>query len=173
MEITVPMAELQRSLQGVGFEQIIPDNITGTVYEYPMFLEYDGYVYPALGMLMAADILGIDLRRCTWNRRCIWKWSHQAGMGTLKPARAQFLSMKNLRMLMNWSAPYFETYFHINFRQLYYVSVQVKPWFVELRALLEEISKLYNGFIDKVPRANIGWRMKKWSLIPVACLAVP
>lgn len=118
LDITPPLSMLSSISKGVGFEQIIPDNTTGTVYEYPMFLEYDGTIYPALGVLMAADILGIDLTAVSFTpgESVVFNVKNSTEHIATGPLRVP--TNEKLRCLMNWSEAYFDSFFHINHRQL-------------------------------------------------------
>lgn len=156
VDIAVPIKSLSEVSQGVGFEQIIPDNITGTVYEYPMFLEYDGYVFPALGLLMAADILGVDLSKIHLQPNEYLEMEVTKGHGDLKPGKVRIPVNEKMRMLMNWSAPYFKTYFHINFRQLsaYYGAVQVKSMVRNQGSDLQSLKNARANIIARVLSEN-------------------
>lgn len=133
-DIAVPITQLAQASKGIGFEQIIPDNITGTVYQYPIFLEYNGRIYPALGLLMAADILGIDLSKTKLVPGDYIEFEVTKAHGVVQPGPVRIPVNEKTRLLMNWSAPYFDTYFHVNFKQLsyYYAYNQIKK---QLRAL--------------------------------------
>ncbi|MBF0198275.1 MAG: CHASE2 domain-containing protein [Planctomycetes bacterium] len=120
VDITAPIEKLSLASKGVGFEQIIPDDITGTVYEYPMFLEYDGHIYPALGLLMVADVLGIDLSQIHCEPGKYFEFETTKAFGEYGPGKFRVPINEKLRLLMNWSAPYFDTFFHINYKQLSY-----------------------------------------------------
>ena len=156
VEVAVPIRSLSEVSQGVGFEQIIPDNITGTVYEYPMFLEYDGHVFPALGLLMAADILGVDLSKIHLEPNKYLEMEITKAHGNLKPGKVRIPVNEKMRMLMNWSAPYFKTYFHINFRQLsaYYGALQVKEMVRRIGADLVSLKRARKEIIDKTLLGN-------------------
>jgi class 3 adenylate cyclase/CHASE2 domain-containing sensor protein len=140
LDLFSPIVPLAKASAGIGFEQIIPDNITGTVYEYPMFIEYDDYVYPALGLLIAADVLGIDLSKVEANDESFTFFVTQTH-GTIKEGPLTVPVNAKMRSLMNWSAPYFETYFHINYRQLsrYYAANEIKE---KLREKFEDSTDL-------------------------------
>lgn len=127
-DIAVPITQLAQASKGIGFEQIIPDNITGTVYQYPIFLEYNGRIYPALGLLIAADILGIDLSKTKLVPGEYIEFEVTKAHGKIQPGPVRIPINEKTRLLMNWSAPYFDTYFHVNFKQLsyYYAYNQIK-----------------------------------------------
>ena len=156
VDIAVPIKSLSEVSQGVGFEQIIPDNITGTVYEYPMFLEYDGYVFPALGLLMACDILGVDISKMHLEPGQYLEMEITKAHGKLQPGKVRIPINDKMRMLMNWSAPYFKTYFHINYRQLsaYYGAVQVKAMVRDLGSDLASLKNERAEMIEKVLKEN-------------------
>ena len=117
VEAVAPIKKLGEAARGTGFEQIIPDNITGTVYEYPMFLEYDNQVHPALGLLIVSKILGIDFNE-TQVTDSHFIFTTTKPFGEFQPGTFSVPINKKMRMMMNWSGPYFETFFHINFKML-------------------------------------------------------
>lgn len=160
VETVAPIAALSDASQGVGFEQIIPDNITGTVYEYPMFLEYDGKIHPALGLLMVADILGIDLDTTKIIDGKFFEFTTTKAYKEFQPGTFRVPMNQKLRMLMNWSGPYFETFFHINFKMLsfYWAYIEakkevkvIKPNFVTAKNAIAEITEMIinNRFTQK------------------------
>jgi class 3 adenylate cyclase/CHASE2 domain-containing sensor protein len=118
LDITPPLSKLSATSKGVGFEQIIPDNTTGTVYEYPMFLEYDGTIYPALGMLMAADILEVDLKKVSFTPGESVVFHVNKATDRIETGPLRVPINQKLRSLMNWSDTYFDSFFHVNYRQL-------------------------------------------------------
>lgn len=157
VDISVPIASLSRASQGIGFEQIIPDNITGTVYEYPMLLEYDGWVYPALGLLMAADMLGIDISKGKLVPNEYLELEVTKGHGEIQPGPIRIPVNEKIRSLMNWSGPYFDTYFHINFRQLsrYHAMTQVKAMVRDMEpSLVLDHSKAKGQLMEKIVKEN-------------------
>lgn len=158
-DIAVPITQLAQASRGIGFEQIIPDNITGTVYQYPIFLEYHGRIYPALGLLMAADILGIDLSKTKLEPGKYLEFEITQAHGSLQPGPVRIPVNEKTRLLMNWSAPYFDTYFHVNFKQLsyYYAYNQVKKQLRNLPAEnfdSKQIGSVYQSLTTLIIKEN-------------------
>lgn len=120
VEVQAPLGHLARAAAGLGFEQIIPDESTGTVYEYPMFIHFDGNVYPALGLKIVADILGIDFASLRGEPGSHIELDATRDFKDYKAGPLRIPVNGNIRLLMNWSGPYFETFFHISFKQLSY-----------------------------------------------------
>jgi len=156
IDIAVPITQLASASKGIGFEQIIPDNITGTVYQYPIFLEYNGRIYPALGLLMAADILGIDLSKTKLMPGEYIEFEVTKPHGAIQAGVLRIPVNDKARMLMNWSAAYFDTYFHINFRQLsyYYAHNAVKAILATTTLSTDNLISTINGLIDTIISEN-------------------
>lgn len=156
IDIAVPISQLAAASQGVGFEQIIPDNITGTVYQYPAFLEYNGQIYPALGLLIAADILGIDLSKTIVEPGEYIEFNVTKPVGSLKAGPVRIPVNEKTRLLMNWSSPYFETFFHINFRQLsyYYAYNSCKKMVREKQLTLKTIPSQIDELVGIIKSEN-------------------
>lgn len=116
--IVAPLPNLGTAAKGVGFEQIVPDNITGAVYQYPMFLEYDQHIYPALALLLVADHLGIDLSKTHGEPNGHLTFYPSKPYKQFKAEPFKVPVNDKMRMLMNWSGTFFGTFFHTNFKQL-------------------------------------------------------
>lgn len=59
-DIITPLETLTGGARGVGYANILPD-LDGVVRSVPLFLSYEGRVYPSLGLAIASDILGVPL----------------------------------------------------------------------------------------------------------------
>lgn len=156
IDVVAPIASLSIASAGVGFEQIIPDNITGTVYEYPMLLEYDGSIHPALGLLMVAKLLGIDLAQNKVVPGKYIEFNATRAYGPFKPGPFKVPVNSKLRLLMNWSGPYFETFFHINFKQLsyYYAHNEIKKNLSKRNLKISELTYIKKEMEELMIREN-------------------
>ena len=161
VDLSSPIVPLAKVAAGIGFEQIIPDNITGTVYEYPMFMEYNGFIYPALGLLMASDVLGIDLSKVEYGNDSSLTFFVTKAHGKIKEGPLKVPVNAKMRSLMNWSAAYFDTYYHINYRQLarYFAVNQIKAYLMEKVKTENDIALLSKKTIEWAEREH--WVEKK------------
>ena len=133
VDITVPLASLSKASAGVGFEQIVPDALTGTVYDYPMFLYYDGHLHPSLALIIVKNALGIDLASVRGKTgeyiemEATRPFRSSSGV-EVPPATFRIPVNEKMRLRMNWSGPYFDTFFHISYKQLafYYALNEAK-----------------------------------------------
>ncbi len=108
--------------KGTAFAQILPD-VDGTVRHYPLFYQYQGRAYLALGFMMALDDMGVPVSAV----RVVTP--HQVEIALERDTLQIPITSKGL-LLINWMGPYLETYPHIP-----YVVVKQLIRHIQLREL--------------------------------------
>ncbi len=112
-----PIPELLKNAAGLGFAQMVSvQDVDGTAREYPMFLLYNGRLYPSIGLMGISLLTGVPLSAMK-----IFPGSHVL----LPDARSPELNASGepvdikipvdhyLRMKVNWTGDYLDTFSHI------------------------------------------------------------
>lgn len=100
-----PIPRILEHAKGLGFAQIIQDE-DGTVRKYPLFMHYDGRLYPSLVMMGISLLTGAPLE----------SMKVVPGKHVLVPGARGDITIpvdKYLRMLVNWAGDYADTFAHI------------------------------------------------------------
>lgn len=125
-----------QAVKGTAFAQILPD-VDGTVRHYPLFYQYEGRAYLALGFMMALDDMGIPI----------------SAVKVVSPERIEISRGKQIihvpinskgLLLINWMGKYMETYPHIP-----YIAVIRLVRHIQLRELKKIILRDQNLLWDE------------------------
>jgi len=109
-----PDPALLKHASGLGFAQIIHD-VDGTVRKYPLFIHYEGRLYPSLALMSVSLVSGVPLEKIVvvpgeyvlipgarvWDRD-----------GNPQVTDIRIPVDKALRMLTNWAGDYHDTFVH-------------------------------------------------------------
>jgi len=131
---------------GLGFAQILYD-VDGTVRRYPLFIHYDGRLYPSLGVMAASLMTGVPLsamevapgRSVTLPGRSRTGGAGEAQVDQIRIPVDRFLSMD-----VNWAGDYLDTFAHfpatllLEFRADDLVRERIRAYGSDTAALLEE-----------------------------------
>ncbi len=110
-----PIPELVKQAEGVGFAQMVQD-IDGSARKYPMFIVFNGRLYPSIGLMGISLLADVPLSAMK-----IFPGSHillpearlPDGEGTAAPVDIRVPVDHYLRMMVNWTGDYLDTFTHI------------------------------------------------------------
>ncbi|MBL7077183.1 MAG: CHASE2 domain-containing protein [Kiritimatiellae bacterium] len=138
---------------GLGFAQILYD-VDGTVRRYPLFLQYDGRLYPSVGMMVVSLVTGVPLSAME-----IVPGSHVLIPSSRRPGMAGASGKGDIRipvdrmlsMDTNWAGDYLGTFTHfpaallLEFRADDLVRARIRAYGSDTAALLTEGMEAITG----------------------------
>ena len=110
-----PIPELLRQAAGLGFAQMVQD-IDGSARKYPLFILYNGRLYPSIGLMGISLLTGVPLSdmRVLPGRHILLPGARSPELnGTGTPVDIKIPVDHYLRMMVNWTGDYLDTFSHI------------------------------------------------------------
>ncbi len=153
INVVPPLSSLARASHGAGFAQIVKD-LDHTVRLYPMFMYYDGRIYPSIGCVMLSRVLGVPMSQ----------WEIRPGdvvkiPGALVPGRTETETIRipvneNAQLLMNWAGPFNDRFLHVSFRLVseyyaYYTAKSIARQFAAEPAIFDALHREITQSIDE------------------------
>jgi class 3 adenylate cyclase/CHASE2 domain-containing sensor protein len=114
-DIEPPYRRFAEHAAGVGFAQVVQD-LDGTVRTYPLFMRYDGRLYPSLAIMGVSIAVGVPL-----NEFDIKPGRYVLIPGARVYSRDGYAELRDIRipvddrvrMMVNWAGDYLTTFEHI------------------------------------------------------------
>ena len=114
VSLEAPHARVLEKATGVGFAQVFQD-VDGTVRRYPLFIHYNGRLYPSLAMMGFAIVTGVPLDRIEITPgKCVLLPG-----ANLKDEKGRRSNLdiripvdRSLKMITNWAGDYLDTFTH-------------------------------------------------------------
>ena len=109
-----PIPDLLEHAAGLGFAQVILD-ADGTVRRYPLWMHYDGCLYPSLALMGVSLVSGVPLAsmRVVPGRHVVIPGARLPGEDGVEQVRDIRIPVdRSMRMMVNWAGDYLATFTH-------------------------------------------------------------
>ena len=110
-----PIPDLLRQAAGLGFAQMVQD-IDGSARKYPMFILYNGRLYPSIGLMGISLLTGVPLSAMQIfpGHHILLPSARSPELGEHgAPVDIKIPVDHYLRMMVNWTGDYLDTFSHI------------------------------------------------------------
>ncbi|MEW5691787.1 MAG: CHASE2 domain-containing protein [Candidatus Hydrogenedentota bacterium] len=158
IDIVAPLYKFTQASRGTGFAQIVKD-MDSTVRLFPIFIFYDNYIYPALTLKMASDILDFNINEIEIKPGKFIQFKNVLIYNDKTHKRRDIIIPidNNSQTLVNWAGGFNTTFFHYSFKTIsyYYAIIKAKEIARKFSPIQENLQTLYLELYNYIEQENL------------------